>query len=48
MDGDCSEHLIPLPVLVLRFEANSEEALDHIKNKFKQVLEEIEYNFEDF
>ena len=36
------------PVLVLRFEANSEEALDHIKNKFKQVLEEIEYNFEDF
>jgi phosphomannomutase/phosphoglucomutase len=36
------------PVLVLRFEANSEEALDHIKHKFKQVLEEIKYNFEDF
>jgi len=36
------------PVLVLRFEANSEEALDHIKHKFKEVLEEIEYNFEDF
>ena len=36
------------PVLVLRFEGISEEAIYNIKNKFKQVLEMIGYNFEDF
>ena len=35
------------PVLVLRFEAISEDEIDNIKNKFKKILFQIGQDFEE-
>ena len=35
------------PVLVLRFEAISEEEIDNIKNEFKKILVQIGQDFEE-
>ena len=36
------------PNLVLRFEANDKENLENIKNKFKEILSEIDSNLSKF